>query len=74
MYGIKIVEDRSPAGRRVLFYAGAKSQFRAVVEEFGFAPLDLGPLQMGRHCVCTTSIPDRRVQQSGRRSSTYAPP
>ena len=42
----------TPAGRRVLFYAGddadAKSQFRAVVEEFGFAPLDLGPLQMGR--------------------------
>ena len=53
MYGIKIVEDPvTPAGRRVLFYAGddadAKSQFRAVVEEFGFAPLDLGPLQMGR--------------------------
>jgi 8-hydroxy-5-deazaflavin:NADPH oxidoreductase len=53
MYGIKIVEDPvTPAGRRVLFYAGddadAKSQFRAVAEEFGFAPLDLGLLQMGR--------------------------
>jgi predicted dinucleotide-binding enzyme len=53
MYGIKIAEDPvTPAGRRVLFYAGddadAKSKFRAVVEEFGFAPLDLGPLQMGR--------------------------
>jgi 8-hydroxy-5-deazaflavin:NADPH oxidoreductase len=53
IYGTKIVEDPvTPAGRRVLFYAGddadAKNRFRAVVEEFGFAPVDLGPLQMGR--------------------------
>jgi predicted dinucleotide-binding enzyme len=42
----------TPAGRRILFYAGddadAKSGFRAVVEGFGFAPVDLGPLTMGR--------------------------
>jgi predicted dinucleotide-binding enzyme len=53
IYGTKISEDPvTPAGRRVLFYAGddadAKSRFRAVVEEFGFAPVDLGPLRMGR--------------------------
>lgn len=38
----------TPIGRRVLFYGGddaeAKSRFRAVVDEFGFAPVDLGPL------------------------------
>jgi 8-hydroxy-5-deazaflavin:NADPH oxidoreductase len=53
LYAHKIAEDPvTPAGRRVLFYAGddadAKTQFRAVVEEFGFAPLDLGPLRTGR--------------------------
>jgi polyisoprenoid-binding protein YceI len=40
------------AGRRILFYAGddqdSKTLFRSVVEGFGFAPVDLGPLQMGR--------------------------
>jgi len=53
MYGPMIAADPiTPAGRRVLFYAGddagAKLQFRVVVEEFGFAPVDLGPLRMGR--------------------------
>lgn len=42
----------TPAGRRILFHAGddadAKLRFRGVVEEFGFAPVDLGPLRMGR--------------------------
>jgi hypothetical protein len=50
-------KTQSPAGHRVLFYADAKSQFRAVAEEFGFAPLDLGPLQMGRHRVYTAKHP-----------------
>jgi hypothetical protein len=35
-----------------LFYAGddqdSKEQFRSAVEGFGFAPIDLGPLQIGR--------------------------
>jgi polyisoprenoid-binding protein YceI len=39
-------------GRRILFYAGddqrSKELFRSVVDGFGFAPVDLGPLQMGR--------------------------
>jgi 8-hydroxy-5-deazaflavin:NADPH oxidoreductase len=53
LYGPKIAADPvTPAGRRILFYAGddadAKRRFRAVVEEFGFAPVDLGPLRMGR--------------------------
>jgi 8-hydroxy-5-deazaflavin:NADPH oxidoreductase len=53
MYGPKIAEDPiTPAGRRVLFYAGddepSKRRFRAVVEGFGYAPVDLGPLRMGR--------------------------
>jgi predicted dinucleotide-binding enzyme len=53
MYGSKVATDpRTPAGRRVLFHAGddadAKRRFGAVVEEFGFAPVDLGPLRMGR--------------------------
>ena len=53
LYAPKIAEDPvTPTGRRVLFYAGddadSKRRFRAVVEAFGFAPVDLGPLQMGR--------------------------
>ena len=53
LYGPKIAEDPlTPAGRRILFHAGddadAKHRFRVVVEEFGFAPVDLGPLRMGR--------------------------
>ena len=36
----------------VLFYAGddaaSKQRFRSVVEGFGSAPVDLGPLPMGR--------------------------
>lgn len=53
MYGPKIADDPiTPTGRRVLFYAGdddaSKRRFRAVAEEFGYAPVDLGPLQMGR--------------------------
>ncbi|VVJ19562.1 Uncharacterised protein [Amycolatopsis camponoti] len=53
LFGPVIAADPvTPAGRRILFYAGddadAKSGFRAVVEEFGFAPVDLGPLTMGR--------------------------
>jgi len=53
MYGTCIATDPvTPAGRRILFYAGdnatSKSKFRAVAEEFGFAPVDLGPLTMGR--------------------------
>jgi 8-hydroxy-5-deazaflavin:NADPH oxidoreductase len=53
MYGRVIAADPvTPAGRRILFHAGdddeAKRRFRAVVEGFGFAPVDLGPLRMGR--------------------------
>jgi 8-hydroxy-5-deazaflavin:NADPH oxidoreductase len=53
MYGPKIADDPiTDAGRRILFYAGddqdSKEMFRSVVEGFGFAPVDLGPLQMGR--------------------------
>ncbi|MEV7045123.1 NAD(P)-binding domain-containing protein [Amycolatopsis sp. NPDC051061] len=53
LYGPVIAADPvTPAGRRILFYAGddagAKSGFRAVVDDFGFAPVDLGPLTMGR--------------------------
>ena len=53
LYGPVIAADpRTSAGRRVLFHAGddadAKRRFRVVVEEFGFAPVDLGPLRMGR--------------------------
>lgn len=53
LYAPKVAEDPSTdAGRRILFYAGddedSKEQFRSVVEGFGFAPIDLGPLQMGR--------------------------
>ena len=53
LYGPVIAADPvTPAGRRVLFLAGddaaAKQRFRAVVEEFGFAPVDLGALRTGR--------------------------
>ena len=53
MYGRYIEADSvTEAGRRILFYAGdhedSKTLFRAVVERFGYAPVDLGPLQMGR--------------------------
>ncbi len=53
MYGRYVAADPvTPAGRRILFYAGddldSKARFRSVVENFGFAPLDLGPLVMGR--------------------------
>jgi hypothetical protein len=53
LYGPYIAADPvTPAGRRILFHAGddadAKRKFRAVIEEFGFAPVDLGPLRMGR--------------------------
>ena len=53
MYGRYVAADPvTEAGRRILFYAGddqdAKNVFRSVVEGFGFAPVDLGPLAMGR--------------------------
>ncbi|MFD1276131.1 NADPH-dependent F420 reductase [Streptomyces kaempferi] len=53
MYGRYVAADPvTEASRRILFYAGddqdAKSVFRSVVEGFGFAPVDLGPLVMGR--------------------------
>lgn len=48
MYGSKIGETRSPGwpqGPLLRWHdADAKSQFRAVAEEFGYTPLDLGPL------------------------------
>jgi 8-hydroxy-5-deazaflavin:NADPH oxidoreductase len=53
MYAPKIAaEPTTDTGRRILFYAGddhdSKELFRAVVDGFGFAPVDLGPLRMGR--------------------------
>jgi 8-hydroxy-5-deazaflavin:NADPH oxidoreductase len=53
LYAPKVAEDpTTDSGRRILFYAGddqaAKELFRSVVEGFGFAPVDLGPLRMGR--------------------------
>jgi predicted dinucleotide-binding enzyme len=53
MYGPYIAADPvTDAGRRILFYAGddgtSKDLFRSVVEDFGFAPVDLGPLERGR--------------------------
>ena len=53
MYGPVIAADPiTPAGRRVLFYAGddsdGKERFRAAIESYGFAPVDLGPLRTGR--------------------------
>ena len=42
---------RHEAGRQLLFYAGddagAKATFHALVESFGFAPVDIGPLREG---------------------------
>jgi predicted dinucleotide-binding enzyme len=53
MYGRYVAADPvTEAGRRILFYAGddedSKKLFRSVVEGFGFAPVDLGPLRTGR--------------------------
>lgn len=53
MYAPKLAEyPLTDAGRRILFYAGddhdSKKLFRSAVEDFGFAPVDLGPLRMGR--------------------------
>ncbi len=53
MYGRYVAADPvTEAGRRVLFYAGddksSKELFRSVVAGFGYAPVDLGPLRMGR--------------------------
>jgi polyisoprenoid-binding protein YceI/predicted dinucleotide-binding enzyme len=53
LYAPTLADDPiTDAGRRILFYAGddqdSKERFRAVVEGFGFAPIDLGPLRMGR--------------------------
>jgi 8-hydroxy-5-deazaflavin:NADPH oxidoreductase len=53
MYGRYIAaEPVTEAGRRILFYAGdnedSKKLFSPVVEGFGYAPVDLGPLRMGR--------------------------
>ena len=53
MYGPYVAADPvTGAGHRILFYAGndkdSKKLFRSVVEDFGFAPVDLGPLRMGR--------------------------
>lgn len=53
MYAPKIAADpATDAGRRILFYAGddhdSKELFRSVVAGLGFAPVDLGPLRMGR--------------------------
>lgn len=52
MYAPKIAADPvTDTGRRILFYAGddrdSKELFRSVVDGFGFAPVDLGPLRMG---------------------------
>ncbi len=53
LYSPKLAEDPvTDSGRRILFYAGddqdTKDRFRTVVDDFGFAPVDLGPLRMGR--------------------------
>jgi len=53
MYAPTLADDPvTDAGARILFYAGddqdSKASFRSVVKGFGFAPVDLGPLQMGR--------------------------
>jgi len=53
MYAPNIAaEPTTDIGRRILFYAGddqdSKELFRSVVDDFGFAPVDLGPLRMGR--------------------------
>jgi len=53
MYGPKVAANPiTDTGRRILFYAGdnqdSKELFRSVVDDFGLAPVDLGPLRMGR--------------------------
>jgi 8-hydroxy-5-deazaflavin:NADPH oxidoreductase len=53
LFSPKIDEEPvTDSGRRILFYAGddhySKERFRAIVGDFGFAPVDLGPLRMGR--------------------------
>ena len=44
-------DPRHEAGRQVVFYAGddvdAKATIGAVLDEFGFAPVDIGPLREG---------------------------
>jgi 8-hydroxy-5-deazaflavin:NADPH oxidoreductase len=44
-------DSRQEAGRRVVFYAGddvdAKATMGAILDEFGFAPVDIGPLREG---------------------------
>lgn len=44
-------DPRHEAGRQVVFYAGddtdAKATMGAVLDEFGFAPVDIGPLREG---------------------------
>ncbi|AWB94081.1 NADP oxidoreductase [Aeromicrobium chenweiae] len=52
LYASYITPDpRHPAGRQVLFYAGddveAKKSFHELVDRFGFAPVDIGPLREG---------------------------
>ena len=53
LYSPKLADDPvTESGRRILFYAGddhdSKERFRSAVGDFGFAPVDLGPLRMGR--------------------------
>jgi 8-hydroxy-5-deazaflavin:NADPH oxidoreductase len=53
LYSPKLADDPiTDSGRRILFYAGddhdSKDLFGSVVRGFGFAPVDLGPLRMGR--------------------------
>jgi 8-hydroxy-5-deazaflavin:NADPH oxidoreductase len=53
VYGPKVAADPvTDMGRRILFYAGddqdSKDVFRSVINDFGFAPVDLGPLRIGR--------------------------
>jgi 8-hydroxy-5-deazaflavin:NADPH oxidoreductase len=44
-------DPRHDAGRQVIFYAGddidAKATIGAILDEFGFAPVDIGPLHEG---------------------------
>jgi predicted dinucleotide-binding enzyme len=50
--GIAGSDPITPAGRRILFFAGddadVKRRFAAALDEFGFAPIDLGDLKAGR--------------------------
>ncbi len=53
LYADRLADDPvTYSGRRILFYAGddhdSKELFGKVVKGFGFAPVDLGPLRMGR--------------------------